>query len=128
MSTDDREEGAPPPPLPPVAEGVDRQNDEVVWQPDGYPLVLPPGLTDEAEEANARDEGRDYDYRRAFGGLFNRDGTRINPRQVVEHQQEGVVDEGEEGEEEYPVQQLLLLRGEGAWKEKLYKHRNVSND
>jgi hypothetical protein len=35
------------------------------------------------------------------------------PRQVVEHQQEGVVDEGEEGEEEYPVQQLLLLLGGG---------------
>jgi hypothetical protein len=35
------------------------------------------------------------------------------PRQVVEHQLEGVVDEGEEGEEEYPVQQLLLLLGGG---------------
>jgi hypothetical protein len=60
MSTDDREESAPPPPLPPpplppVAAGVDRQN-EVVWLPDGYPLALPPGLTDEAKEANARDE------------------------------------------------------------------------
>jgi hypothetical protein len=32
------------------------------------------------------------------------------PRQVVEHQLEGVVDEGEE---EYPVQQLLLLLGGG---------------
>jgi hypothetical protein len=61
MSTDDREEGAPPPPLPPVTAGVDRQN-EVVWLPDGYPLVLPPGLTDDAEEANARDERRDYDH------------------------------------------------------------------
>jgi hypothetical protein len=35
------------------------------------------------------------------------------PRQVVEHQLEGVVDEGEKGEEEYPVQQLLLLLGGG---------------
>jgi hypothetical protein len=43
------------------------------------------------------------------------------PWQVVEHQQEGVVDEGEE---EYPVQQLLLLLGGGCLEGEIIQIQN----
>jgi hypothetical protein len=97
---------APPPPLPPVAAGVDRQNEFVLLH-DGYPLVLPPGLTDDAEETNAIGmNGAIMIIEGHFVvSLIEMEQESI-PRQVMEHQLEGVVDEGEE---EYPVQQLLLL-------------------